>query len=86
MPSHFHGLLGFRAIENLSKFMQCFKGITSKEIKKLNLAELNSWAANEASAAHNNSKKKISILSLKQSQRERNWGFGNRQRYEGYIK
>ena len=42
MPSHFHGLFGFKAIENLSKFIQCFKGITSKEIKKLNLAELNS--------------------------------------------
>ncbi|MBN1211454.1 MAG: transposase [candidate division Zixibacteria bacterium] len=40
MPSHFHGLFGFRAIENLSKFMHCFKGISSKRIKALNLVEL----------------------------------------------
>ena len=32
MPSHFHAILGFKAIENLSKFMQCFKSITSKKI------------------------------------------------------
>lgn len=42
MPSHFHGLFGFKGIENLSNFMHCFKGITSKKIKGLNLVELNS--------------------------------------------
>ena len=42
MPSHFHGLFGFKSVENLSKFMHCFKGITSKKIKALNLDELES--------------------------------------------
>jgi len=42
MPSHFHGLFGFKTIEKLSEFMHCFKGITSKKIKQLNLGELNS--------------------------------------------
>ncbi len=42
MPSHFHAILGFKSIEKLSKFMHCFKGITSRKVKELNFAELNS--------------------------------------------
>ena len=40
MPSHIHTLLSFKEIEVLSKFMQCFKSITSRKIKKLKLIEL----------------------------------------------
>jgi putative transposase len=37
MPSHFHALMGFRHVEQLSKFMQSFKILSSKRIKELDL-------------------------------------------------
>ncbi|MCH7946439.1 MAG: transposase, partial [candidate division Zixibacteria bacterium] len=40
MPSHIHLLLGFHDIFNLSKFVQTFKSITSRQIKRLSLKEL----------------------------------------------
>ena len=40
MPSHIHLLLGFHDISNLSKFVQTFKSITSRQIKRLSLKEL----------------------------------------------
>jgi putative transposase len=33
MPSHLHALLGFREIKQLSKFMQSFKGLSSRAVK-----------------------------------------------------
>jgi putative transposase len=41
MPSHLHAILGFPNIELLSKFMQSFKSISSRKIKRL---ELNEWS------------------------------------------
>jgi putative transposase len=35
MPSHFHAIFHFEKIEQLSKFMQCFKSISSRRIKEL---------------------------------------------------
>jgi putative transposase len=35
MPSHLHALLGFKRIELLSRFMQSFKILSSKKIRKL---------------------------------------------------
>ncbi len=35
MPSHFHALLGFSRIEQLSKFMQTFKSLSSRKIKEI---------------------------------------------------
>jgi putative transposase len=35
MPSHFHRILFSPQIEDLSKFVQCFKSIISRRIKKL---------------------------------------------------
>ncbi len=35
MPTHFHALLGFRQAEDLSRFMQSFKILTSKRVKDL---------------------------------------------------
>jgi len=40
MPSHIHFLLGFHEISDLSKFVQTFKSITSRQIKRLSLKEL----------------------------------------------
>ena len=40
MPTHLHLLLGFKRIELLSKFMQSFKILSSKEVKDL---VPNSW-------------------------------------------
>jgi putative transposase len=37
MPSHLHALMGFRHVEQLSKFMQSFKILSSKRIKGLDL-------------------------------------------------
>jgi len=37
MPSHLHALMGFRHVEQLSKFMQSFKILSSKRIKELDL-------------------------------------------------
>lgn len=34
MPTHLHALLGFKQIEQLSKFMQSFKILSSKRIKE----------------------------------------------------
>ena len=39
MPSHVHLLLGFRDITILSKFMQAFKSLISRRIKKLDLGK-----------------------------------------------
>jgi putative transposase len=40
MPSHLHALLGFREVEQLSRFMQSFKILSSKKIKELDLGLL----------------------------------------------
>jgi putative transposase len=40
MPSHIHLLIGFPEIERLSKCLQAFKSITSRQIKQLSLPEL----------------------------------------------
>ena len=37
MPSHLHTLLGFRHVEQLSRFMQSFKILSAKRIKRLDL-------------------------------------------------
>jgi putative transposase len=41
MPSHFHGILFSPQIEALSKFVQCFKSIISRGIKKLRVGSYN---------------------------------------------
>ena len=40
MPSHIHLLIGFPMIENLSKIIQGFKSVTSKQVRRLSLIEL----------------------------------------------
>lgn len=40
MPSHIHLLLGFQDIINLSKCIQGFKSVTSRQVKQLTLSEL----------------------------------------------
>ncbi|MBU8934298.1 MAG: transposase [candidate division Zixibacteria bacterium] len=40
MPSHIHLLMGFANIDDLSKYMQSFKSITSRRIKRFTLQEL----------------------------------------------
>ena len=40
MPSHIHLLLGMSKIEELSKTIQMFKSITSRQVKELRLPEL----------------------------------------------
>ena len=40
MPSHIHLLLGFHDISKLSKFVQTFKSITSRQTMRLSLKEL----------------------------------------------
>ena len=40
MPSHIHLLLGFSKIESLSKTIQMFKSLTSREVKELQVPEL----------------------------------------------
>jgi len=40
MPSHLHALLGFPRIEQLSRFMQSFKSLTSRRLKQMNLGDL----------------------------------------------
>ena len=40
MPSHIHLLLGFQDIVNLSKCIQGFKSVTSRQVKQLALPEL----------------------------------------------
>jgi len=40
MPSHIHALLGFRNIANLSRCIQGFKSVTSRQIKPIELPEL----------------------------------------------
>jgi putative transposase len=37
MPSHMHALLGFRRIEDLSRFMQTFKSLSARRVKMLGL-------------------------------------------------
>jgi len=37
MPSHIHLLMGMKKIENLSRFIQTFKSLSSRRIKRLNL-------------------------------------------------
>jgi putative transposase len=39
MPSHFHAILNFQEIEQLSKFMQALKSVSSRRIKELDLEE-----------------------------------------------
>ena len=40
MPSHIHLLLGFQDVINLSKCIQGFKSVTSRQVKQLTLSEL----------------------------------------------
>jgi len=40
MPSHVHLLLGFQNISDLSKYVQTFKSITSRQIKLLSPEDL----------------------------------------------
>ena len=40
MPSHIHVLFGFSKIETLSKTIQTFKSITSRQVKESKIAEL----------------------------------------------
>ena len=40
MPSHIHALLGFPGIEILSKTIQTFKSISSRQVKELMIPEL----------------------------------------------
>ncbi|MCD6249842.1 MAG: transposase [candidate division Zixibacteria bacterium] len=40
MPSHIHLLLGFPNIEDLSKSIQSFKSISSRQVKQLSVPEL----------------------------------------------
>lgn len=40
MPSHIHLLLGFKSIEVISKCIQSFKSMTSRQVKQLALPEL----------------------------------------------
>ena len=40
MPSHIHLLLGFPKVEILSKMIQMFKSITSRQVKELKIPEL----------------------------------------------
>ncbi len=41
MPSHLHSILYSPQIEELSKFVQCFKSIVSRRIKKQNIRSYN---------------------------------------------